>query len=87
MGKSKSFAPVVRVSNRELYLLTCPSEGGMPQELIMAEVSCHILQQAIGDGELCWGDLLEYETFHALAFRNGKKCNKPLVILVTDGHR
>lgn len=73
MEKSESFVSVIRVSNRELHLLMCPSQGDMPQELMMAEVSCHILQQAAGDRELGWGDLLEYETFHALAFRNGKK--------------
>lgn len=73
MEKSESFVPVITVSNRELHLLICPSQGDMPQELMMAEVSCHFLQQAAAGGELGLGDLLEYETFHALAFRNGKK--------------
>lgn len=50
LDKSENFSSAIRVSNREQRLLICLFLGGLPPELLMAEVSCHTLLQAAGMG-------------------------------------
>lgn len=77
MDKSENFSSAEYQIENSVCSYAFPL-GGLPPELLMAEVSCHTLLQAAG-----MGDLLVCETFHALPSGNGEKCNKPLVILAT----